>query len=332
MGSTSADRLTRLPGAVPLPLSCLVPLAALAFQLIVACPLAVTAALIEGVAFAAIVFLQRRPELRRWKYEAITAGIWGFGLDGIVAGASLPLVLLWSLAPLLASLCVLPLQRALSGSGGNGGETRHLARRTYALTHHAFSSAASVLIFVVIAWSGAARHVGWTLLALLCLMGFAPTRFLAGEALARSPVLYLRAFSSKPVFRVFNKIIAPSISRMHVIVGLTPAAERRKLVRKSVGMSMASLYVVPDDVWRAWVQRELARAHAVVFDLSVPTENLSWEIAEARRLCSGNRISVLIRAGAAVDLPESTTRIVLEKPRAARKALRSWLLGLDLAV
>lgn len=322
MNQLFTERLAKPPGRFPFVLAYVLPI------VLIAAP----AILIELVAFVAIVYFHRSPERRRWKYEAIFLGVWGFGLDLLESTGGKGLALLWVLAPVLASATMIPLHRLLLGTSHDRQVSLSRARSAYLATHRAFTAVGSIVALAGMMYFSKSGQTAGTLFILFVLLAFAQARYFAGEALTRFPVVYLRAFSSKDVFRTFSSIIAPAISSVHVIIGLTPARERKKLIKNRFGLSTASLYIVPDEVWQNWVQRELERAYAVIFDFSLATENLDWELGEALRICDSARMAMLVQDDLLVDAPQAIKRIILSKGWAsttkARQQLRSWLLSL----
>jgi hypothetical protein len=243
------------------------------------------------------------------------------------------LLLIWLFAPLLANVIVVPVHRLLFAATGNQPKTLQRARFMYLATHRAFTSVGSIVAGAGLVYFMATSQPAGILLVLFFLTVFVLIRYFAGESLTRFPVVYLRAFSSDNVFHTFTSVIAPAISSVHVIVGLTPKGERKKLIKGHFGPSTAALYVVPDKVWQVWVQRELERAYAVILDFSVPTENLTWELGEALRVCDRSRITMFVQDGMYIDAPQEIGRIALGATRTsrskARRELRHWLMNLQ---
>jgi hypothetical protein len=153
-------------------------------------------------------------------------------------------------------------------------------------------------------------------------------RFFCGEALSRRPIVYLRAFSQSAVFRTFHNVLSPALASKHVLIGLTPSKERKQLIKTRLGLSVASLYVVPDEVWQAWVQRELGRAYGVVVDLTVPTDNLAWELAETEKMCRPEQVIRLVRpedSNSTLPNAEIVVGSSRSQLRSARASLQKWL-------
>lgn len=334
MSNVGTERLVKAPAMIPLSFAYVAPAASVAVGLL-GFPVVVFAFVMEVAAFFATVYLHRRPDLRRWKYEAIATMTWAFGLEALlqadkaIAGQ---LFLAWLIAPMLATAMTLPIHRLLFAPGANQGTLVNRSRHAFRATHTAFTTVGSLIAGVGLLYFGWSGKIAGLLLLLFALIAFVLIRYAAGESLARFPIIYLRAFSSKDVVRTFTRIVAPALSKLHVLVGLTLRRERKLLVKARFGPSAASLYVVPDDVWKSWVQSELRRSYAVLLDYSVPTENLDWELAEALRLNDASRVAILVGPTPVNNVPGTVRQIAIGDSiadrRKSRKELELWIRGL----
>jgi hypothetical protein len=281
------------------------------------------------VCFIGITITHRNAELRRWKYEAIGSGTWGLGIDFLAGPQNHGAVFAWLFAPLVAGLLTLPLHHWLFGPTSKFLSLTR-ARGSYKVTHQFFGSRGSGLMMLALLFFGNSS-IG-ILVTLLLFLVVLHARYYSGEALTRHPILYLRAFSENMVFRTFQTVVAPALSDRHVLIGLTPSKEKKQLIKGMFGLSVASLYVVPDAIWQRWVQNELARAYAVVFDLSVATDSLAWEIEQAAIACPPERILYLCGGQKSPTTSDRSTliNVTAEKGRipSERSALRAWYASL----
>lgn len=272
--------------------------------------------------FITIAMTFRKPRRRRLKYDATLIGIWATAsyfitMDGgnVSVGAVVIGVPLW--IPLLSWIA----HRSFIGSTSRKPPPERRARIGYAITHYGLGSAGSIAGMVLLG--------SLPLLAAFVLFIFAIVRYFSAERLAQTPVVYLRKFMSSDVKDAFHALIKPAISPRRVLVGLTRAKDHRLLVTRRFGLSPARLFVAPDASWQEWVLRELRGAHCAVIDLTDLTNNLLWELDQARAYLPHENVVLLVNS--AVPTPDAGRSAVVsydetkQGRRLAIRALRRWL-------
>jgi hypothetical protein len=295
------------------------------YLLNVTTPLAIAAVL-------AVIALRRKPRLRRWRYEAIASGIWLIGVDFIGQSEPRSLVLFWFLVPIMSSLISRPLANRLYAQNLTPRDKIKLAQRIYKMTHRLFSSEGSIVLFAFLTLFALNKNAVGLLFSLSVLTLICYLRYVVGEFLSYHPILYLRAFERSAIFKTFHSVLVPAVATRHVIVGLSRSAEHRTLLKRSLGFTTASLYVTSETDWRDWVTRELGRAFVVIFDYSIESNSLVWELEQARNICGVEQLLILVGKDQGSLLDSSLRRIELgssrRETRSVRQEIANWLQSL----
>jgi hypothetical protein len=144
--------------------------------------------------------------------------------------------------------------------------------------------------------------------------------------------VFLRSFSDEEVATTFGRIVAPVVGKLGVVVGLAHRRQQPVDLHEETGaLDRASLSVVPDDVWRAWVTQTLHNAAAVIIERSEQTPGVTWEVKQAIAIVGRARLAILYDVARA-DKPrlKSVRRIPYSSAPwelvRARLALRRWLI------
>lgn len=267
-----AGRLEQNPHYFPLPVSTFLPVIALVVLTSLQIPLEATPAFSWPLAVLsafAVIALHKRPEHRRWRYEAIVAGIWLVAIDFIAQSGGSTSTTLWFFIPLMGSVIAHCATRRLRVDNVSLEEKIMSAQIVYRRTHILYSNSGSIVFFIVIAYFSLNKTATGLLIAFSILQIASYMRYTSGQFLGAHPILYLRAFGQKDVFKTFHALIVPAVAQTHVIVGLSRSKERKTLLKRPLGFTTASLYLSSEDNWREWVKLELSRAYGVLFDYSV---------------------------------------------------------------
>jgi len=278
-----------------------------------------------------IIFTFRLPRFRRLKYDAAFLGLLFLAFDSI-AGENYQLVAVWVLTaiPIWFPLITISLHHYLFKKKNGVSFIDHRLRTMYRLTNHAFGTVGSITIFIL--WF-APTNVGIKIFAIIALFIFGSARYFSVEGLTHTPILYLRAFSSKGTQKNFKKLIVPAITPRRILVGLTPTKDRKSLIKRPFGLTQAFFYVVPDSMWQAWIRQEVSQALGVILDFTEPTANLMWELDLSKTVLSPERI-IIIRGHDSI-IPEGTSlpSVTYDGSRTSRldckKTLQTWLDSLE---
>jgi hypothetical protein len=140
-------------------------------------------------------------------------------------------------------------------------------------------------------------------------------RYFARRDVARSPVLYLRSYSDDLAGTFFGKVLAPAVGARAVLIGLVHEMQTsRQLHRQAALAHHADVYVLSDHDWQRWVVASLQGSLGVIIDVSVMTPSLRWEIEQALRHLSAERVLLVSRT----DIDETLSA-----------GARSYRYGLD---
>jgi len=154
-------------------------------------------------------------------------------------------------------------------------------------------------------------------------------RWCAGARVGRRAVLYLRSFHDDQAGRVFAEVLTPALHRTVAVTGLVHVAQPMSDLSRNVPLLWRSRFVaIADQNWRAWVERHLEAALAVVVDVSVATDSVTWELDRALAVLPPERLLVLHRTGTPAPAGLPSVQYDLSSPAGigqVRSSLSGWL-------
>lgn len=150
-------------------------------------------------------------------------------------------------------------------------------------------------------------------LAYPVLVVYLVTRYLAGERMARAPILYLRSFHHAGGPSAFGRIVARVASRYGPLVALIHEKQSALQLHAETRLTeRAELEAASEKSWQSWVERRMDQASAVIIDATVSSPGLSWELELALKRMDATRIILLAQKETAVACPANVWRIDYE--------------------
>jgi hypothetical protein len=162
--------------------------------------------------------------------------------------------------------------------------------------------------------------LAWMMVRLIPLLGdcYWAVRICSKERLARSPVLYLRSFSSKESASLLADVVAPALVRTCALTSLVHPSQTNAALQSRVHPAWgASAFAVSDAQWQAWYVAQLETALAVIVDASDLSLSTAWELETAAAMLGPTRVAVL--------LPESSSPPAVNCTVLRYAPSRQWL-------
>ncbi len=134
------------------------------------------------------------------------------------------------------------------------------------------------------------------------------------------PILYFRSFRNQNSPTVFNKIIANSVNKFGVVQALSNKLQPPSKFHQDIDIPyQAHISIILDDKWKIWVKEKLKRAFAVIIDMTIDSESLSWEFNQAIDLVDLNRITVITNIASRVYQLEGIQQFYYELSKYGEK-------------
>lgn len=125
-------------------------------------------------------------------------------------------------------------------------------------------------------------------------------RFVLGEYLLATPILYLRSFGMSHTPLNFGRLVAPIAKRFGMLVALFHVSEMpRNFHRLTSRSNYAEPVFLLDWDWHRYVEDLLCKSWAVIIDGSQLGDGLKWEITHALALVPAQRVCLLVQAAEA---------------------------------